>query len=67
MIGSVPLGILDRSVPSGTHICAFYSGSAGRDQVVMPFPAGACGPGRNASAFSTHHMVIADGVVHENP
>ncbi len=37
MIGSVPLGILNRSVPSGTHICAFYSGSAGRDRVVMPF------------------------------
>jgi hypothetical protein len=32
MTVSVPLGILDRSVPSGSHICAFYSGSAGRDE-----------------------------------
>jgi hypothetical protein len=34
---SVPLGILNRSVPSGSHICAFYAGSAGRDEVVLPF------------------------------
>jgi hypothetical protein len=33
----VPLGIMDRSVPGGSHICAFYSGSAGRDEVVLPF------------------------------
>jgi hypothetical protein len=37
MPGSVPLGVLDRSVPSGTHICTFYSGPSGRDEVVMPF------------------------------
>ncbi len=37
MTVSVPLGIRDRSVPSGSHICAFYSGSAGRDEVVLPF------------------------------
>jgi hypothetical protein len=37
MTESVPLGILDRSVPSGSHVCAFYSGSAGRDEVVLPF------------------------------
>jgi hypothetical protein len=37
MTGSVPLGIRDRSVPSGSHICAFYAGSAGRDEVVLPF------------------------------
>src|SRR5947209_7179586 len=37
MTGSVPLGVLDRSVPSGTHVCTFYSGPAGRDEVVMPF------------------------------
>ena len=37
MTESVPLGIMDRSVPSGSHICAFYSGSAGRDEVVLPF------------------------------
>ena len=28
---------MDRSVPSGSHICAFYSGCAGRDEVVLPF------------------------------
>ena len=37
MTESVPLGIMDRSVPSGSHICAFYSGSAGRDEAVLPF------------------------------
>ena len=37
MTVSVPLGIGDRSVPSGSHICAFYSGLAGRDEVVLPF------------------------------
>ena len=37
MTESVPLGIMDRSVPSGSHVCAFYSGSAGRDEVVLPF------------------------------
>ena len=31
------LTIMNRSVPSGTHICAFFSGPAGRDDVVMPF------------------------------
>jgi hypothetical protein len=37
MNGFVPLGVLDRSVPSGTHICTFYSGPAARDEIVMPF------------------------------
>ena len=31
------LTIMNRSIPSGTHICAFFSGPAGRDDVVMPF------------------------------
>ena len=31
------LTILNRSVPSGTHICAFFSGPAERDEIVMPF------------------------------
>ena len=34
---SVHLGFFDRSVPAGSHICAFYSDSAARDEVVMPF------------------------------
>lgn len=33
----VPLGIVDASVPSGSHICASFSGSAQRDDVVAPF------------------------------
>jgi hypothetical protein len=37
MTGPQSLTIMNRSVPSGTHICAFYSGAAGRDDVVMPF------------------------------
>jgi hypothetical protein len=37
MTGPLSLTIMNRLVPSGTHICAFYSGPAGRDDVVMPF------------------------------
>ena len=37
MAGPQALTVLNRSVPSGTHICAFYSGPAGRDEVVMRF------------------------------
>jgi len=37
MTEAVPLGLLDRSVPSGTHLCAFYTGSADRDEIVLPF------------------------------
>lgn len=33
----VSLGFLGLSVPSGTHICAFFSGPEGRDEIVMPF------------------------------
>jgi len=36
MTGPQSLTIMNRSVPSGTHICAFFSGPAGRDDVVMP-------------------------------
>ena len=31
------VGFLDRSVPSGTHVCAFVSGPQQRDEVVLPF------------------------------
>lgn len=37
MAEAVSLGTLGRSVPSGSHICVFISGSAGRDEIVMPF------------------------------
>jgi hypothetical protein len=37
MTGPQSLTIMNRSVSSGTHICAFFSGPAGRDDVVMPF------------------------------
>ncbi len=37
MTGPVSLGILEGPVPGGSHISALYSGSAGRDEVVMPF------------------------------
>jgi hypothetical protein len=37
MTPSVHLGFLDRSVPAGSHVCAFYSDSATRDEIVMPF------------------------------
>jgi MEDS: MEthanogen/methylotroph, DcmR Sensory domain len=34
---SVHLGFFDRSVPTGSHICVFYSDPETRDEVVMPF------------------------------
>jgi hypothetical protein len=37
MTDSVSLGTLDRSVPSGSHICAFVDGPDGRDDIVLPF------------------------------
>jgi hypothetical protein len=37
MTGPQSLTIMNRSVTSGTQICAFYSGPAARDDVVMPF------------------------------
>jgi hypothetical protein len=33
MTGPQSLTIMNRSVPSGTHICAFFSGPAGRDDL----------------------------------
>ena len=32
MLESVSLGILGHSIPTGTHVCAFYSGPDGRDK-----------------------------------
>ena len=37
MAESVSLGTLGHSVPSGSHICTFINGPAGRDEIVMPF------------------------------
>ena len=37
MTGPGAVTIMNRSVPIGTHICAFYSGPASRDELVMPF------------------------------
>jgi hypothetical protein len=37
MTGPGAVTIMNRPVPIGTHICAFYSGPAGRDELVMPF------------------------------
>jgi hypothetical protein len=34
---SVALGILGLKVPSGTHICTFFRGSTGVDEIVLPF------------------------------
>jgi MEDS: MEthanogen/methylotroph, DcmR Sensory domain len=46
MTGPQSLTIMNRSVLSSTHICAFYSGPAGRDDVVMPFLADGIRAGR---------------------
>ena len=37
MTGPGAVTIMNRPVPIGTHICAFYSGPTGRDELVMPF------------------------------
>jgi MEDS: MEthanogen/methylotroph, DcmR Sensory domain len=37
MTEKVPLGLLGLTVPRGTHICAFYRGAQGRDEIVVPF------------------------------
>jgi hypothetical protein len=37
MTESVALGVLGLEVPRGTHICTFYGGSSGRDEIVLPF------------------------------
>jgi hypothetical protein len=34
---SVALGVLGLAVPSGTHICTFFRGSLGLDEIVLPF------------------------------
>jgi MEDS: MEthanogen/methylotroph, DcmR Sensory domain len=37
MTESVALGILGLEVPTGTHLCTFYRGASGRDEIVLPF------------------------------
>jgi MEDS: MEthanogen/methylotroph, DcmR Sensory domain len=37
MAQTVPLGPLGLHVPPGTHICSFYRGTQGRDEIVLPF------------------------------
>ena len=37
MTETVPLGLLGLEVPRGTHICSFYRGAQGRDEIVLPF------------------------------
>jgi hypothetical protein len=37
MAESVDLGILGLTVPSGTHLCVFFRGQSGRDDIVIPF------------------------------
>jgi hypothetical protein len=75
----VPLGIVDASVPSGSHMCAFFSGSAQRDDVVAPFLAEGIRSGHKLydlerfgaevlmDTLRTHPRVIVDGTIHDNP
>lgn len=37
MTETVPLGLLGLHVPPGTHICSFYQGAQGRDEIILPF------------------------------
>ena len=34
---SVALGILGISVPAGTHLCVFFRGTSGLEEIVLPF------------------------------
>ena len=36
-MGSVSLGVLGVSVPIGTHLCIFFRGSSGLEEIVLPF------------------------------
>src|ERR1700733_15453247 len=36
-MGSVALGVLGVSVPIGTHLCTFFRGSSGLEEIVLPF------------------------------
>jgi hypothetical protein len=36
-MGSVALGVLGVSVPIGTHLCIFFRGSSGLEEIVLPF------------------------------
>jgi hypothetical protein len=60
---SVPLGILDRSVPSGSVVYAFCTCPEGRDAVVLPFLA----EGLRTGQAHSISMVIVDGVTHDDP
>ena len=62
MAHSVSLGTLGRSVPSGSHICTFYNGPAGLDEAT---PAGSYL--RVPRVLHRRHVVIVDGMIHENP
>ena len=37
MTETVPLGLLGLHVPRGSHLCSFYQGAQGRDEIVLPF------------------------------
>ena len=37
MTETVPLGLLGLNVPRGTHLCSFYQGAQGRDEIALPF------------------------------
>ena len=56
MTDSVSLGFLGPSVPSGSHLCAFYRGSSGRDEILMPLR-----PGRFSAEdmLDYWHQVVA--------
>jgi hypothetical protein len=66
---SVSLGILGHSIPTGTHLCAFYSGPDGRDELVRPclYDLQRFGAEVLMDALRTHPIAIVDGAIHENP
>ena len=37
MTESVALGVLGISVPAGTHLCVFFRGTSGLEEIVLPF------------------------------
>jgi hypothetical protein len=62
MTGPESLTIMNRSVPSGTHICAFCRGPAGRDDVAMPFLGDGIRAGQKCTCV-LESLARADGLV----
>ena len=53
--------VLGLEVPRGTHICTFYRGSSGRDEIVLPFLAEGSLDGSAQALFSESALLLQLG------